>query len=103
MRYFVRATVFESIVRDEDVAIVRERFASQLKKIRESGKLTEGGIFADGRGGIFILDVSSAVEVFDLLGTAIVDHFNVETHPLITFDELMEFFSRDTATYAASI
>ncbi len=97
MRFFVKAEVFESIVRDDDIARARHAFAKKVKQIRESGKLVEGGVLADGRGGVFILDVESERELLGLIAPEMVDHCRVETHPLVSFDDLIELFKRQAA------
>jgi hypothetical protein len=93
MRFFVKAEAFESIVRYEDIKVAREDFAKQLHHIHESGKLVAGGIYADGRGGVFILSVDSAQELFHLLMPGIIEHFRIESRPLVTFDDLFSIFA----------
>jgi hypothetical protein len=44
MRIFVKAEVFETINRGEDVARLREAVGQQLKKIVSSGKLELGWV-----------------------------------------------------------
>lgn len=94
MRFFVKVSAFDSIVRDDDIRKTRRAFREKAEQIRESGKLVEGGAMADGRGGVFILEVGSHSELLSLLAPQIVDHFEVDCHPLVSFDELMELFAR---------
>jgi len=94
MRFLVKAEVFESVVREDDVSRTHHAFAKKVKQIRESGKLLDGGIFADGRGGVFILDVDSARELMSLLAPELVEYCRVETRPLVTFDDLADLFKR---------
>ena len=97
MRFFVKAEVFESIMRDDDISRTRHAFAKKVKQIRESGKLLEGGVLADGRGGVFIVNVDSERELMGMLAPEIVDHCHVETRPLASFDDLLELFKRQGA------
>jgi hypothetical protein len=42
-----------------------------------------------------LVDIDSPVELRNLLGSPMVDHFHLETHPVITAEELADFFERD--------
>lgn len=97
MRYFVKATAFDTVVRDDDIARTRHAFGAKVRQIKESGKMVEGGVLADGRGGVFIFDVDSHQELMGLLAPQLVDHFNVECHPLVSFEDLMDLFKRQGA------
>ena len=44
-----------------------------------------------------LVDIDSPAELRELLGFTMLDHFHVETHPVITAEELAEFFERDAA------
>lgn len=93
MRLFVKATVFETIHRDDDVKAVREMFRDGVNRMKQSGHLVDMGIFADGRGGYMILDVESAEEMFDLLGGGrLVDRLHLESHPVVSFEALERMF-----------
>ena len=93
MRFFVKVEAFESIIRNEDIKLARADFARQLHHIHESGKMAAGGIFADGRGGVFIISADSAQDLFHLLLPGIIDHFHIESRPLITVDDLLSAFA----------
>ena len=93
MRMFVKAEVFETITTDEEVARLRDTVGQQIKKIMESGKLELGWVAVDARSPMFIFNVDSAAEVLELLGGAFVDHFKIETHPIISLEELAKFFA----------
>ena len=97
MRVLVKAEAFETITRNDEIMALRAAFASKIQQIRGSGKLVEGGIFADDRGGAFILDVASHTELFDLLAPEIVDAMRVECRPLVSFDDLFDMFSKHGA------
>ena len=97
MQVFVKFELFQTITERDEILEVRERVGQQLQKIQASGKVKAGNIFADARGGFFLLDVQSSQEVSDLLGSPFLDHFQIETHPVITFEQLGEFFRKDRA------
>ncbi len=97
MRFLITMKAFESITREEDVAVTRYSFAKQVTKLRDAGKLADGGIFADGRAGFLLVDVDSPNEMMHMLGGRILDHFRVESHPVVPFDELFELFKEEKA------
>ena len=95
MKYFVTFKVFDTMTKKDEIMEMRKNIGPQIKKLKESGKMHDGAIFADVRGGYFILDVQSGTEVLDLLGEVILDHCHVETHPLLSFEELHAFFEKE--------
>lgn len=92
MRIFVKAEVFDTITSNEDIGRLRQMVARQMKRIMESGKLELGWVAGDARMPMFILNVNSGAEALDLLGGAFVDHFKIESHPILTLEELSKFF-----------
>lgn len=94
MRFLIKFKLFETVTKSEDVKRVRPGFAKQLELIQKSGKLVEGGMFADSRGGFFLVDVDAAMDIYELLGSAIFDNCQVESHPILSFEELGEFFKK---------
>ncbi len=97
MEVFVRFEVFDTIHDREDVLAVRQAVGRQLRQIQESGKVKELRAFSDARGGFMLVDIDSPAELRDVLGAAYLDHFHIETHPVITAEDLAEFFERDAA------
>ena len=95
MRIFVKAEVFDTITSDAEVTRLRECVGKQIKKITDSGKLELGWVTGDARSPMFILNVGSGAEVMDLLGSAFVDHFRIETHPILSLQELGKFFEQN--------
>jgi hypothetical protein len=95
MRFFVKLVAFDSIHGAED-AEVRKVTGEQLQKIIASGKMESGGAFGDGRAGYMVLNVNSPAELRDLLGLPYLINFNIESHPLMTFEEVLGFFKTDT-------
>lgn len=99
MQVFVKYEVQETITDREKVMEVRQVGGRNLQQIMQSGKVRASGVFADARGGFFVLELDSAEELFDLLAP-VFDYIRIETHPLTTVEKLGEFFERD-ATGAA--
>ncbi len=95
MEVFVKFEVFDTIYDREDVLALRQTAGSHIQQIQESGKVKEFRAFSDARGGFMLVDIDSPVELRDLLGAPLLDHFHIETHPVITAEELADFFERD--------
>jgi len=91
MLMMVQFEAFDTIVGEAAIAKLRQGVGTQIKRISKSGKLKGGAIFASKRGGFLLLDVKSGVEIIELLGAPIIDHFHIETIPLISFEELGKF------------
>jgi len=79
----------------EQMVRLREVFGEQIAKIQASGKLESAGIYADDRGGYMIIDVNNSAELLDLLGGAMLDRCNITTHPIVTTEELGEYFKNN--------
>ena len=94
MRIMVLFTAFESVVGPEAVGKLRKQVGEALKRIKDSGKLESGGVFADLRGGYFILKVGEGEELMELLGGGLLDNFSMVTHPIYSFDYLGEYFAK---------
>ena len=92
MRFFVKFEMFETLTGDDDVKRVREAAGRQIQQVQNSGKLVEGGMFGDKRGGFLVLDIDKSSDLYELLGGAILDNYHIESHPVLSFEELMEFF-----------
>ena len=91
MQMFVKLRVFESVVGNA----ARKPVGSRIKAILESCKVKASGVFCDGREGFFILDINSGEELQNLLGGGILDYAHVESHPIMSFEKLGEFFERE--------
>jgi hypothetical protein len=94
MRFFVKFEVFETVTGDAEVKRIREAAGSQIQKAQNSGKLVEGGMFGDKRGGFLLLDLDKSSDLYELLGGAILDNCQIESHPVLSFEELTEFFKK---------
>jgi len=95
MRFFITFEVFETLTNDADVKLVREAAGKQLQYIQSSGKLVEGGMFGDKRGGFLLVDLEKSSDLYDLLGGSLLDNCRVESHPVLSFEELAEFFKNN--------
>ncbi len=94
MQVFVKYEAQETITDREKILQIRQVGGTQLQQIMESGKVQASGVFADARGGFFVLEVDSAEEIFELFAP-LLDYIRLDTHPLTTAEKLMEFFERD--------
>lgn len=96
MRFFVTFEVFETITGEADVKRAREAAGKHIQHIQNSGKLVEGGMLGDRRGGFFILDLDKPIELYDLLGDMF-DMCRFESHPVLSFEDLAEFFRKEAS------
>lgn len=94
MRFLIKFEAFETVIGDAEVKRLREAAGRQIQQIQNSGKLVEGGMFGDNRGGFLVLDVDKSSDLYELLGGAILDNCYIESHPVLSFEELGEFFKK---------
>ena len=94
MRMFLRVEARDALIDPAHIATARESFSEAMGKIMGSGKVEASGVFADARGGIFILDVADESEIAEWLW-GVIDVAEAETHPLMTGEQLQEFFARE--------
>jgi hypothetical protein len=73
MRFLVTTKVFETIRSASDLKRQAELVDAQIKRIMESGKLVEGGQFADSRGHFFLIDVENEKDMLQLLNRGLLD------------------------------
>ena len=93
MLFLVLAEARDSVV-GELVPKLRADVATAVKRIGESGKMKAGGILGGRRMAFLLLEVDSAAEILELLGGEIIDNMQVETNPVISFEELGAFFAK---------
>jgi hypothetical protein len=93
MLFLVLAETRDSIV-GERVPQLRADVATAVKRVGESGKMKAGGILGGRRMVFLLLELDSAAEILELLGGEIIDNMKVETHPIISFEELGAFFAK---------
>lgn len=94
MRFLVTTEVFETIHKQDDLKRHADLISSQIKTIINSGKLVSGGQFSDKRGHFFVIDVENEVELLELLSRNFLDSCKVESHPIVSFEDLFAFFER---------
>ena len=94
MRFFIKFEMFETLTSESDVNRVRGGVGRQIQQVQNSGKLVEGGMFGDKRGGFLVLDIDKSSDLYELLGGAILDNCYIESHPVVSFKELGEFFEK---------
>lgn len=94
MRFLVTTEVFETIHTQDDLKRHADLISSQIKTIINSGKLVSGGQFSDKRGHFFVIDVENEVELLELLSRNFLDSCKVESHPIVSFEDLFAFFER---------
>ncbi|MGZ5471879.1 MAG: hypothetical protein ACXWE0_09415 [Nitrososphaeraceae archaeon] len=92
MKFLVTTEVFETIHKEEDLRRQAELIKSQIKTIINSGKFLTGGQFADKRGHFFVIEAANELELLELLNRNILDSCKVESHPIISFEDLFGFF-----------
>jgi hypothetical protein len=95
MKFLVTTEVFETIHKEEDLKRQTELIKSQIKTIMNSGKLLTGGQFADKRGHFFVIEAANELELLELLNRNILDSCKVESHPIVSFEDLFGFFERN--------
>jgi hypothetical protein len=89
MRFLIAITLFDTTTSAEIVRVQQE-MAEQLQYMLRTGKVVANGSFTDVRGGFFVVDVDDEEDFLDLLGTAILDNFHVERHPVVLFERVVE-------------
>jgi hypothetical protein len=94
MEMFVRFEAPDTLIDTEQIMSTRHLISWQMQEIFESGMVRASGMFADARGGFFVLDVDSSEEFFDMLAP-LADYMSIETHPLVSAEKLQEFFDRE--------
>ncbi len=62
-----------------------------MNVIMKSGKVKESGLYADERGGFFILDVDTPEELLRLIAP-IIDFIAITSHPIVSIDTLQKLF-----------
>ena len=95
MRFLITTKVFETIQNAPDLKRQAELVDEQIKRIVNSGKLVEGGQFADSRGHFFLIDVENEKEMLQLLNRGLLDSCYIESHPIVSFKDLFDFFENN--------
>ncbi len=87
MSVVVEFTVFESIHAPADIQRVRRAAAAMMQNVMSSGKLINGGFYADVRGGFMLLNVDSAEAVFDLVCPWLHDNCTLKVRPFMEIEK----------------
>ncbi len=94
MRFLIKFEVFDTVTGDAEVKHLREAVGRQIQQAQNSGKLVEGGMFGDKRGGFLLVDLDKPADFYELLGGAVLDNCHIESHPVLSFEELGAFFKK---------
>jgi hypothetical protein len=87
MKFFVRIPELDSALYEARPGI-REELLFVLYVLKKSGRLVEGGLMADERGGFLILKADSWLDQENFLNALFDSHqFHVESHPILELDE----------------
>jgi hypothetical protein len=78
-----------------DAPTVHKIAMEQINVIMKSGKVKESGLYADERGGYFIIDVDSPEELLHLLAP-IMDVIGITSHPIVPIETLQKLFQEMT-------
>ena len=97
MRVLVTFEVFDTIVGDSEERRVREAAGTTLQEAVASDKVVESGVFGDARGGFLLVEVDTGAELQELLGPGILQNCHLETHPIVSVEELGAYFERHPA------
>jgi hypothetical protein len=88
--------VFETTQNAPDLQRLANLNDEQIRKIRDSGKTIEGGQFADGGSGQFVLiDAGNGRELLLILNQGILDACIIESNPMVPFEGLFDFFEKN--------
>jgi hypothetical protein len=68
---------------------IQKLFVEQINVIMKSGKVKESGLYADERGGFFVIDIDTPEELIRLLAP-ILDGISVTSHPILPVDSLQK-------------
>jgi hypothetical protein len=96
MLFLVITETRDSIV-GERVPQLRADVEKAVKRVTASGKMQAGGILGGRRGAFMLLEMETAKDTLELLGGEILDNMKVELYPIISFQEIGEFFAKDAA------
>jgi hypothetical protein len=95
MRYHVVVRILGTAV-GQDVPALQAAVGATSQKLLASGKVVESGVFADARAAFFLLDIDSAEEMFELFA-GVEDWSTIESHPVVSFERLGQYFQQQAA------
>jgi hypothetical protein len=94
MLFHVTFEVYEDIVLPEARTMRNEWLGPQLQKVMESGKVKESGLLSSKRGGIFLVDIDTPEELYELFGPEFYDTCRVDAQPVTSLQKAGEMFQR---------
>lgn len=95
MKFFVRIPELDSALYESRPGI-REELLFVLYVLKKSGRLVEGGLMADERGGFLIMKADSWLDQENFINTLFDSrHFHVESHPILELDEARELLEKE--------
>jgi hypothetical protein len=85
----------EMIVRDNfdpmNAVPIQKMIFAHLVKLIQSGKVSDHGVFADERGGFFLVDAETPEELFEML-SPLADSMRMRAQPYVSMTTLKSFF-----------
>ncbi len=91
MRFYVRIPELDSALYESAKPGLRDEMLFILYALKKSGRLVDGGLMADARGGFLIMQADNWLDQENFLN-ALFDskHFHVESHPIVDLKEVTE-------------
>jgi hypothetical protein len=85
----------EDIVKDNfapaESPALQKIIMDQMGVIMKSGKVKYSGVYADARGGFFVIDIDSPEELKGLIGP-LADIVDITAHPIVPIEALAKLF-----------
>lgn len=86
MRFIVQIPELDCSLYGTEIGESRKELFQLIQKLEASGKLVEGGLLADDRGGFLLMENESFAEHETLLASIFKSsRYTVESHPLLPF------------------
>ncbi len=92
MQMHVTVEVKDNLVGDIMPKVI-EASGKVIPSILNSGKVVCSGLFADKRGGFFVVDIEDAEEINRLFGQGL-DIWNIESRPVVPFEKISERYEQ---------
>jgi hypothetical protein len=95
MRFIVHIPELDSALYDVEKPGRREEMKFILYALKKSGRLVDGGVMADARGGFLIMEADNWLDQENFLNALFDSHqFHVESHPIISLEEVSVLLER---------
>ncbi len=95
MRFIVRIPELDCSIYENDGGEANQELFCLIQKLEKSGKLVEGGLLADDRGGFLLMESGSFTEQEALLDSIFdPSRYQVESHPILPFKELATLMNK---------